>query len=170
MTQRPLFVFCLIFLMAGTLAAQRTVTNASLERYKQDRLKAQRDYRENYERLGMPSPEELERRREKSMLESAALSARLRAERLEEERRLLALQVANSQFAAYTRYSQFGVSPYYNEPLVFLSSGRYQRYYGRRPVQQGYFAGGQFWSTGSRTASRPIVRTVRPVRIIRPRR
>src|SRR5687767_436573 len=87
MMQRRFFVFCLILGLAGVAIAQRRqVTNADLESYRQARLRAEKDYRDNYERLGFPSPEELERRREQTRAETAALSAELRAERLERER------------------------------------------------------------------------------------
>ena len=157
MKQRLLFVFCLIFGIGGFVAAQgKLVTNADLERYKQDRLKAEREYRENYARLGLPSPEELDRRREQSRLETEQLSAKLRAERLERER-LEAEQQANAQLAAaYYRTLQAGQEQY-NEPSYFLSYGRRHRIPPRQSFQAGYFAGGQFWPTPTRTPMpRPV--------------
>lgn len=56
----------LIFITANLCAAQtarKTVTNADLEKYRQARLKSEADYRANYKKLGMPSPEELEQSR-----------------------------------------------------------------------------------------------------------
>src|SRR5687768_3991702 len=86
MKRRSLFIFCLILVSAGFALSQQTVTNAQLEKYRQQRLNAERDYRENYERLGLSSPEELDRRREESRAQTEELSAKLRAERLERER------------------------------------------------------------------------------------
>src|SRR3954466_53115 len=87
MSQRSFFILCLICVL-GSLAFSQTksVTNADLEKYKESRLKAEREYRENYERLGFPSPEELDRRREQSQKDTEELSAKLRAERLEREK------------------------------------------------------------------------------------
>jgi hypothetical protein len=55
----------LIFITSGLCFAQtsrRTVTNEDLEKYRQARVKSETEYRENYKKLGMPSPEELEKR------------------------------------------------------------------------------------------------------------
>lgn len=65
--------------------AARTITNLDLEKYRQQRLKAERDYADNYQRLGFPSPEELQKQIEKSRVEREALAARLSAERLQRE-------------------------------------------------------------------------------------
>ena len=67
MKKRLLFVLCSIFVAANLTAAQtKTVTNSDLEKYRQKRLQAERDYRENYAKLGFPSPEELERQIEQA--------------------------------------------------------------------------------------------------------
>ena len=78
-------VFSSLFLIStlSAFAQTRTVTNADLEKFRQARVKAERDYRENYKRLGMPSPEELDRREAERKRETAELSARLRAEQFE---------------------------------------------------------------------------------------
>lgn len=67
MKERILPFLSLILVFSGFVFAQqratgRTVTNADLEKFRQKRLQAERDYRENYEKRGMPSPAELERR------------------------------------------------------------------------------------------------------------
>jgi hypothetical protein len=158
MIQRPLFVFCLIFLFVGVFSAQRSVTNADLEKYKQGRLKADQDYRDNYQRLGLPSPEELERRRDASRAESERLYNKIREERLELEKARAVQAAANSQMDSVPRFVPFGV-PYTAPGYVFYSNGRFSRsFLGRSRVTQGYFAGGQFWPSGSRTVPRPIVR------------
>ena len=165
MMQRPLFVFCLIFLLTGVLAAQRTVTNADLEKYRQVRLEADRDYRENYQRLGLPSPEELEKRREASRAETDRLYEKLRSERLEAARISAIQAAADAQLAASTQivpvavpYSDPG---YYYYPNWYYSNwyygnGRFPRYGRGRPYVEGYVGGGQFWPTGSRSFPGPI--------------
>jgi hypothetical protein len=65
MKERIVLVLSLILTVSGIVLAQekatKTVTNADLEKFRQKRLQAERDYRENYRKRGMPSPEELER-------------------------------------------------------------------------------------------------------------
>jgi hypothetical protein len=151
----------MILAAASLLAAQsKPITNADLETYKQDRLKAEREYRENYAKWGFASPEELDRRREESRVATEQLSAKLRAERLERER-FEVQQLANAQYlAALARASQVR-EPQYSEPSYFWSYS-----YGRRhrypvvhwPFQQqlGYVGGGQFWPSAPRLGSGPL--------------
>lgn len=66
MRRNVLLLFSLIFVTVNLCAAQtakRTITNADLEKYRHEREKSDADYRANYKKLGMPSPEELERQR-----------------------------------------------------------------------------------------------------------
>lgn len=111
---RLLFILTLISITAFSAAAQqtRTVTNDNLEKYRQKRVVAERDLRENYERLGFPSPEELEKNIQQSRIERAELAARLRAEdlereqlKLERERLNLDRQIAETE-AQRSDYSQ----------------------------------------------------------------
>lgn len=105
-------VFGLIISLAAIGVAQvRTITNATLERHQQKRLAAERDYRDNYERMGFPSPEELERQREADMAARLELAdqlrqARLEKERLELERRSLDLEEARME--SESEVSEFG--------------------------------------------------------------
>lgn len=81
-----LFILALIFAAANPAASQtKTVTNSDLENFRQKRLKAERDYRENYEKLGFPSPAELERQNAESKRELAKLSRRIEAENARNE-------------------------------------------------------------------------------------
>ena len=165
MRYRIAALICFVFTMVISQAAQtRSVTNADLEKYRQARLTAEREYRDNYEKLGMPSPEELERRREQSLIETEKLSAKLRDEQLERDR----LDALREQ-ASGSHYPQVVVESYQNNPGYLWSWGLgYGNYRGnrgglgnRRPVrpwphqQPGYYAGGQFWPTGNLTPSRP---------------
>lgn len=94
----------LIFsLSVVSMAQTKTVTNADLEKFRQERLRAEREYRENYERLGFPSPEELERQREEDRIRREELSAQLKAERLQRE----AIQAQNEQNQAIQRQNQY---------------------------------------------------------------
>ena len=98
MKKQILFLLSLVFIFTNVVAAQnRTVTNANLEKHRQKRLEAQREYRENYEKLGFPSPEELKRQIEQSRIEQSELAARLRAENLEREQLNLERQRAENE-------------------------------------------------------------------------
>ena len=171
MKQKWLLVFCVVFALAGFVTAQsRPVTNANLEKYQQERLKADREYRENYARLGMPSPEELERRRERSRIETERLAADIRAENIELARlevareanaRLASDRLANQRIAqSYYGGSRYDPDWYYPNFIGSYSGIRHFPRHGfpvyRPHSQPGYFAGGQFWPTGSRTTNRPI--------------
>src|SRR5687768_6320243 len=166
MKQRTLFAFWVILGLTGFVTAQsRTVTNADLEKYRQERLKNERDYRENHKSLGLPSPEELERQREQSRLETTELAAILRAERLERER-------IDAERAADDRRS--APVSYYPPPLVYgqtqlfypshysFSRGHFPRGFRGPYVQPGYYAGGTFIPSGPSTRPRPMLVQVRP--------
>ncbi|MGQ0541284.1 MAG: hypothetical protein ACT4O9_05445 [Blastocatellia bacterium] len=107
MIQRLLFVLCVVLGLTGFAAAQvRTVTNADLEKFSQKRVQSEKEYRENYAKLGLPSPEELEKRRTQEAKERDELSARLRGERLERERieyEQSRRQIEQSRLDAYYR-------------------------------------------------------------------
>ena len=155
MKQRSLFVFCLILAAAVvTVAQSKSVTNADLEKYRQERVKAERDYRENYEKLGLPSPDELQKRREKDRIETEKLSAELRSARLERERLDAERQAAERRAAIYYQSDLRFTQPYTELGGYYWYGGRRWPIYtnrGPRPVvQEGYFAGGQFWPTGTR--------------------
>ena len=64
MKRNVVLLLSLIFVTASfafSQTARRTITNADLEKHRQERLKSEAEYRANYKKLGMPSPEELER-------------------------------------------------------------------------------------------------------------
>ena len=165
MIQKLLFVFCFIALSAGLATAQRTVTNADLEGYRQARLKAEREYRDNHERLGMPSPEELSRRNDESLRQTMDMADRLRQQRLEAERldleRLRSIQIVTLPVPEFSNYAQYPSGIYYSTGIGFANRRPHRFRPINRNASRGYFAGGQFWSTGPRTVSRPIVRTTR---------
>jgi hypothetical protein len=71
---------------AAVSAQTKTITNRDLEKFRQKRLQSERDYRENYVKLGFPSPEELDRRHEQTRKERAELAERIRRENLEREK------------------------------------------------------------------------------------
>ena len=86
MKTAAMIVALVISLAAVGTAQVKTVTNSTLQKFTQKRLAAERDYRENYERMGFPSPEELDRQREEDMKARLELAEQLRQARLEKER------------------------------------------------------------------------------------
>lgn len=77
-----------ITLIGGSIAFSQatTVTNSDLEKFRSKRLAAEQDLRDNYAKLGFPSPEELEKQRQQDLNDRLALADKLRKERLERER------------------------------------------------------------------------------------
>ncbi len=104
-----LLVVLVGLLVSIPAAAQgRRVTNAELEKFKQKRLQAEKDYVENYARMGFPSPEELQKQLEKSRVEREALSARLAAERIAREQAEAEAEAARQSMQNIYLISQFG--------------------------------------------------------------
>ena len=148
MRKNILLMIGLIFISANAIAAQnRVITNDDLEKYRQKRLAAEKDLRENYERLGFPSPEELQKQIEKSSAERSALAARLEAESLERDRLDLERQRAESE--ARSRNSQYRTTnnqPYDNYlnygyngfPIYGYQNNRVNRGY-RNGYGSGYY-------------------------------
>ena len=123
-------VFCafgfLMLAVIGGVGQPRTVTNADLEKYRSIRLKAEQDYRENYQKLGLPSPEDLELQRDQDAKESQELSARLRYDRLMREQ------------AEFERQQAIGLSAASQQQYVIIDGNYASRpiygytYYGNR--------------------------------------
>jgi len=140
-TRISLFIFCIsVFTFTGfgqtypgysdstgeTTGEKKSVTNADLEKFRRHRVKAQKELRENYEQLGFPSPEEMALQNEKSRAETAELSARFGAERLERER--VAAQLAaesRSQNALGGVEKSPDFSPEYNRRYYEWYGGEY---------------------------------------------
>lgn len=162
MKLRPLFVLVSIFVFAGVAAAQRTVTNADLARYKEQRVRAEADLRQNYMRLGFPSPEELARREGERDRVRDELAARLRQQNIEEARLLAEYRMAIAQANASRPHTVIIDAGGYSDG-TFLQLGGYGwgRGFRFRPARQflpsGYFAGGQLWPTGTQTPVQPIL-------------
>jgi hypothetical protein len=104
-----------------------------LEKFRQERLKAEEDYRRNYAKLGMPSPAELEKINEQKRRDIEQTSARLQQERLQSQNNFLSrARELRSQIAsveAQIRYlrSQRGASS--NRTVYFSSFGYLPFYY-----------------------------------------
>lgn len=86
MKQSLLFILCVSFISVTAAAQTRQITNADLEKYRISRVKAETELRDNYAKMGFPSPDELEKQNAESARLREELSAKLRQERLERER------------------------------------------------------------------------------------
>jgi len=157
-----IFALITMFSAAGTIFPQRTVTNADLDKYRKQREAAERDYRENYSRMGFPSPEELKKEAEQSQLQYERMLERWSRERIELEKvnamrdQANALQVLadqaeinnnnrNNEQQVYNPgiygYPNYGY-PYYGRPYIYGSPYWIPRF-GQSP--SGYVSGGVFW-------------------------
>lgn len=161
MKKQILLLLGLIFISANFASAQkRTVTNADLEKFRQRRVQSETEYRENYQKLNLPSPEELEKRREQNGKELAQLSARLGKERLEREEKQRDEEYRQAQYELYlrgyaTQYNQsafggngyypfgyYAAYPYYGYSNVY-SNGYNNRFGNKR----GFGRGGSFYNS-----------------------
>jgi hypothetical protein len=160
MKRQILLLVSLIFSVAAINFAQtKTVTNSDLEKFRQKRLEAERDYRENYAKLGFPSPQELEKQIAEDRRRLEELSARLQSERLERESldaqnaQIYSLETQNpylqNQNGNFPRYER---NYFYNYlPYGFYNyRPRYRSNYNRRRFQ--------------RTNRMPPIRPPRPIR------
>ncbi len=109
-----------VFISAVCASAQnnsaKTITNADLEKYRQERVKADDEYRRTYAEKGLPSPEELEKREEERQQRLFTLSDQLAGERrIREyaEQMSAAANAANSdQQVIYVAQENGGYYPY----------------------------------------------------------
>lgn len=86
MKQGALFFLCSMLASAGFASAQgKAVTNSDLEKFKQKREQAEQGLREYYSKLGL-SEEDVAKQAAADAKAREELSARLRANRLEQER------------------------------------------------------------------------------------
>ncbi len=105
MKMRIVFLICFsLAVVCSAMAQGRAVTNADLAKYAEARLKAERNLRENYAKLGFSSPEERARRDAAEAKDRAELAARLRQERLEREQAAAEVETLRNQQARYDAY------------------------------------------------------------------
>ena len=151
-----LIVVFLAGLVASAQRAVRTVTNADLAKFRDRRVAAEQEYRDNYERLGMPSPEELDAMRDRDMdarlqLVDQLRQARLEKERLAMERDRMNLDADRLAFEREVRDTEYVVAPgyggFYGGSFGSFDSGfgfgfgdrfRGRRGFGRFPIFPSY--------------------------------
>jgi hypothetical protein len=167
-----------MFSSAAAVSAQTTVTNADLSKFREKRLQAEKKYRENYRRLGMPSPEELEKRRVEDIRATEELGTRLRRERQERER-IAAEQARLEQLRTETIVPVYVLpgteQPYLGSMYLYYGGGygHRGRRFGSRSIPRTYYragGGGLIYEPGGRSSyvwSAPSV--IRTPRIRSPR-
>lgn len=156
-----------IFCISASAQTRPTITNLDLEKYKDSRVAAEKQLQEDYARLGFRSPEERAKSDAADARALTELSEKLRAERVSQEQ----AAAASEAWAAYYR----GRAALQNGSIVYVpqQTGLYYGYvyYGNRwhfnnirhtYQQPGYFAGGNFWATGSAAPPRPLFVTPKP--------
>lgn len=121
----------ILFANAIAFGQAKTITNFELEKYQQQRLNAEREYRENYKRLGFPSPEELDRQRDADMKARIEISEQLRQARLEKER--IELEQRSLDMDAARREAE---TEYYESP-EYYGGGYYGGYNSGRGRNRG---------------------------------
>jgi hypothetical protein len=158
-------------------AQKRTITNADLEKYKQERARAEKEYMDTYQQLGRPSPAELRQQRDESLASTARVAEMLMEQEFERERIELRREqtrryddVSGRQY--YESYT--GIAPaYFYGGYGFGGFGAYG--VGNNPRGRSRFApyrqpyevsGGSIILVGPRTRSAPLMATPRT----RPRR
>lgn len=136
MKRRSLLLLCVMLATGYSGFGQsKSVTNADLDKFKEKRLNAEKHYRENYERLGLPSPEELDKRRIQDAKDREELSNRLRRERLEREQIEAEQRAREKAYRSEIRQYQILTEyvPAYGYGSGYYSSGYGYGYsYGRR--------------------------------------
>ena len=135
----------LIFTFSSVAFAQmKTVTNADLEKFRQKRLEAEREYAENYKKLGFPSPEKLERQRiedEKNLIaySQELETRRIQREAIQKEAEIQTLRAQNEFLQTLVNNSNnqlndnsvqylpynYGYSPYYYFNRRFYGNSNY---------------------------------------------
>lgn len=156
-------IFVLIAIAAVESAAgqKKSVGNADLEKYRQARLTAEREYRENHVRLGLPSPEEIDRRNEASRKSMMEVSEKLRAEEIERDR--IAFEAASAPVVVVNNDRERFVDRGYGIAPAYIWS-QYGNGWYRRPIRQigpqqrYYISGGSLWPIGSPVTVRPPFR------------
>jgi len=177
---RALLLIAVGLSAVSAFAQTKTVTNATLKKFSDERVQADRDLNENYERLGFSSPEERERRLEAWKRENDELSDRWARERRDQENadamaaQAAALGQLNQpvQQPTYPNYNPNGIWGYGGgyDPYGYGFPNRYGYYrdrYGIHPIYppSGSVSGGVFWP--SPPVRRPYYRSGIPVWPIR---
>lgn len=140
---RNLLISLMILSLSCVVFGQerKKITNADLEEIKQKRIKAEEEYRKNYKRLGMPSPEELEQREVERQQKLAEFSRQATENQRQNENywqsqaRGLRSEIVNLDAQINVLRRQISNVP--NQQPVIYSYGYYSpNYYPQNPLMQ----------------------------------
>jgi hypothetical protein len=156
MKKQILLLIGFIIIFANVVSAQtKTVTNADLEKFRQKRVQSETEYRENYQKRGLPSPEELDKRREQNGKALAELSERLGKERMEREEKQQEEEYRQAQYRLYLRNyaSQYNQGAYNGNGYYPLGYFGYSNGYSNNSFnnrfrnKRGFGRGGSFYNS-----------------------
>ncbi|MBV9214603.1 MAG: hypothetical protein JO053_00375 [Acidobacteria bacterium] len=140
-----MFFLSFMLVTAGAVTAQvRSVTNADLEKYRQQRIKAEKELNENYAKMGFSSPEVRAKRNADSQKEMFALSERLKADALAREQAQAELEREAAEQARYDALVR-SLADQRNQQVYdpgFLYNGYYSRGWNRWWPRQQPLTGG----------------------------
>ena len=171
MKKRILLLLSLIFSITAIAAAQtRTVTNAELEKFRQKRLAAEKDYRETYAERGLPSPQELEKQVADDKQRWAERWAQIEKEKFDLDRYAqpqmqILLVNPTSEYLVPPTYSNSAGSNFYVSTPYFNSGG----YYNWRRYRSNNTRRSNYWRNNTLPPIRPP-KPIRPPRIYGDRR
>jgi hypothetical protein len=153
--KKTTLVFCVLLSCVAfgySQNARRTVTNFELEKYRNQRSAAEREYRETYAQRGMLSPDELKSASEIRMQQTLDLAQQLRAQEIEERRLALEARAQEIQLEDIrSRQQMLDYYPYDNSVwgvgIIGSDFGRFGGWRFSRFRGQGHYAaGGNVWS------------------------
>jgi len=159
---KTIAVFVCVFFSFAAVAlgqvAMRTVTNADLDRFAQQRIEADRQYRETYASRGMLSPEELRARNDERIRDTIELGNQLRSDELERLRIALEAEAQELQAQEMRYQYQNSLPTYYPNDNTIYGYSDYGFYGDRRSERRsrdrrfpsvygpgGYVSGGTLW-------------------------
>lgn len=109
--------------VVSTFAQTKTVTNADLEQFRQKRVESEKKLREDYARMGFPSPEELDRQNRRRRAELEQYSTRLSDRRTQTQNDLIIrANILRTQIAsidAQINYLRGQGNSYNNQSFVY---------------------------------------------------
>jgi hypothetical protein len=111
----------------SAFAQTKTVTNADLEKFRQQRVESEKNLRAEYARKGFPSPEQIERQNEQRRARMEQYSDELREQRLQSENDILAqakvLRTQITSIDAQINYLRRNGGGYSNQGFIYSNQG-----------------------------------------------
>ncbi len=107
----------------STFAQTKTITNADLEKFRQQRVESEKKLKERYAEMGFPSPEQIERQNAERRAELEEYADYLREQKIQSQNDIIAqANILRSQIAAVDaqiNYLRRQGSTYYSSPFIY---------------------------------------------------